>query len=215
MNRVYSLFKHLLKIYGPQGWWPLLNNKNDLVYHPSTFTKLNILKKFEVCVGAILTQNTAWSNVVISLKALNSENLLTPSSILKTDMLIIKKMIRPSGYYNQKYRKLVEFSKFFISEVVNSSSELTRKKLLSVWGIGRETADSILLYAFNKPFFIVDTYTRRVFDKHNLFNDANINNKSDYDNIRFFVENALPKDFKIYQEFHALIVAEAKTYKNR
>ncbi|MFH1316461.1 MAG: endonuclease III domain-containing protein [Candidatus Woesearchaeota archaeon] len=211
MNDIKKIFQFLLNEYGPQGWWPLIdiNGKNPTKtnsirgYHPGDYSyPKNEKQKFEICVGAILTQNTAWPNVEKALINLRKINSISARKIIDLSDAKLKKAIRPAGYYNQKAKKLKIFSKFYIALKGKTPS---RTELLSVWGIGKETADSILLYAYKEPIFVVDTYTKRIFSHLRL-----IKPDDDYDDIRKKFEINLPKDYKIYQEFHALIVEHAK-----
>ncbi|MFW6383300.1 MAG: endonuclease III domain-containing protein [Nanoarchaeota archaeon] len=200
----------LLQKHGPQGWWPLMDVKgcnptktgSSRGYHPGDYSyPKNEKQRFEICLGAILTQNTSWTNVEKALYNLYEINCIDPKKILKIDDEKLKKAIRSAGYFNQKAKKLKIFADFFIK----LNNVPTREKLISLWGIGPETADSILLYAHKKPFFVVDAYTRRIFSRLGVI-DANDN----YENIRKLFEDSLPRDYKVYQEYHALIVEEGK-----
>ncbi|MFH0876251.1 MAG: endonuclease III domain-containing protein [archaeon] len=253
-------YKNLLKKYGQQGWWPLINDKTLLCeYHPGDYSyPHNQAQIFEICIGSVLTQNTSWypgvvrslqqlklgrpftkqelevikqaeimqasvsgitqkqtkddlltqntnwTNVEKALLNLKEKNLLNAKEVLKCNIEEIKTAIKPSGYFNQKTRKLIEFSKFYL----NLKKTPARNELLSVWGIGKETADSILLYAYKVPTFVIDAYTRKFIEKENLFNS-----NEEYDKIKGFFEYNLPRDLAIYQEFHALIVEDAKKSK--
>ena len=201
---VAHIYKFLLKEYGPQGWWPLLDYK-DKGYHPGDYSyPVNESQVFEICVGAILTQNTAWTNVEKVLVELSKKRILDPGKLLKTNISIIKKCIYSAGYYNQKARKLIEFSKFYIALKGRAPN---RVELLSIWGIGPETADSILLYGFKVPTFVVDNYTKRI-----LISCGYCSDDANYNEIKCFFENNLKKDFKVFQEYHALLVEHAKNY---
>lgn len=232
-NQILTIYNLLLKKYRHQGWWPLLdvaesgkgNNptKTGSVrgYHPKDYSYPKTeAQRFEICTGAILTQNTAWPNVEKALTAIQRQNALSPKKIIEMPEAKLAETIRPAGYYNQKAKKIKLFSKFYLG-IENRTP--TREELLKVWGIGRETADSILLYAYRMPVFVVDTYTRRIISEHKLFNisgretEHKLKWNADYDDIRtVFEENLkenLKKDYKIYQEFHALIVEHAKRKK--
>ncbi len=211
MKKIYS---KLLKIYGKQGWWPLLaiKGKNPTKtgsikgYHPGDYSyPHNDRQKFEICIGAILTQNTSWINVEKALIGLNENKLIDAKKILKIKDEKLKEIIKPAGYYNQKCTYLKEFANFFL-KLNNTPS---REELLEVKGIGKETADSILLYAYQIPNFIVDAYTRRL-----MISEEMIKGKEDYDFIKKMIEDLIEKDYKIYQEFHALIVECGKQTKN-
>lgn len=183
-------YKELLKKYGQQGWWPIQGK-----YHLGDFSyPKNDKQRFEICLGAILTQNTAWKNVEKALKNLKG---ITPKRLIAMKDDDLKTAIRPAGYYNQKAKKLKIFVEFFID--LNGKTP-SREDLLSLWGIGPETADSILLYAYNIPTFVVDTYTKRLFK---------LENRS-YEEVKKLFESKLSSDHKLFQEFHALIVEHAK-----
>jgi len=189
MNKIVQLYYELLKKYGPQGWWPCPD------YHPGDYSFPKTAdQRFEICVGAILTQNTAWTNVEKALLNLKRANALNLKNFLKLSDGKLRELIKPAGYFNQKAKKLQIFAKFL-------HNTPTRELLLNLWGIGPETADSMLLYAYKQPFFVVDTYTKRLFPE---FKDL------DYEEIRKKFETALPKDYKMYQEYHALIVKQVK-----
>ncbi|MBI4668334.1 MAG: hypothetical protein HY747_03975 [Elusimicrobia bacterium] len=210
--------------FGPQGWWPITqgdggqgsgarNHKDSKPrYHPGRFPKLTPKQAFEIAVGAILTQNTAWPNVEKALIELHKKNLMSPRRILQASSLRLQAYIRTSGYFKQKAKKLKILARFIergaggnILNLKNEPLPQLRDKLLSLWGVGPETADSILLYALDKPVFVVDAYTRRIGERLGWpFKNAG------YDDIRLFFEERLPKDIRLYQEFHALFVELAK-----
>jgi len=205
------LFEELLRMYGPQGWWPLLTCKgcnptktgSSQGYHPGDYSYPQTdNQRFEICVGAILTQNTSWPNVEKALFNLAREGLLEPM-IMVADEGKISQAIKPAGYFNQKTRKLKVFSSFW----VNLKGNPKREDLLSLWGIGPETADSILLYAFRMPEFVVDTYTRRI-----LLNLCLIEDEDSYDDVKRLLISGARNDFRTYQEYHALFVEHAKRY---
>ena len=210
LKRIYSI---LLKKYGFQGWWPLLscNGANPTKtgsikgYHPKDYSlPKNNSQRFEVCIGAILTQNTSWPQVEKALLNLKGLKALTPWAIKKLNLEKIKQAIKPAGYFNQKARKIKEFTDFYLSL---KNRIPARDELLNVWGIGPETADSMLLYAFNIPEFVVDAYTRRVFSKLGF-----IRKDASYEEIKKLFEKNLPRDSRLYQEYHALIVEHAKKH---
>lgn len=204
---VEEKYNELLKKHGKQGWWPLqdlVSEKNPFGYHPGNyFYPKTAQQSFEIGVGAILTQNTAWKNVQKALDGLLKINCLTPEKLNKVNEEKLKQAIRPAGYFNQKAKKLKVFTAFFL-ELQDTP---TREELLNLWGIGPETADSILLYAYGNPVFVVDAYTRRIFSAEGL-----IEGNENYDKIREMFENNLPQDYRVYQEYHALIVEEGKNY---
>ena len=194
-TKLLSIYKRLYKLYGPQGWWPGRT-------------------RFEVIVGAILTQNTAWANVEKAVKNLKKDKLLSPEKIMRIKSASLAGLIRPAGYYNVKAKRLKNFVSFLYSRYGGSlgklSSERTdrlRKVLLEVNGIGPETCDSIMLYAFKRPIFVVDAYTKRVFSRHDFFKESAL-----YERVQKFFMDSLPKKEKLYNEYHALIVRLAKEF---
>jgi len=194
-NSLQTYYDTLYAAYGPQHWWPGRS-------------------RFEVIVGAILTQNTAWTNVEPAIANLRRENLLTPAAIEAVSFVRLARLIRSSGYFRQKAKKLKAFARFLRREYAGSLTQMfkapsteLRDKLLDVHGIGPETADSILLYAGGHPVFVVDAYTRRILERHRLAAE-----NQTYDDIRALFESNLPKDAALYNEFHALIVQTGKNY---
>ncbi|MDD5015768.1 MAG: endonuclease III domain-containing protein [Atribacterota bacterium] len=189
-----KIYNSLYHYFGPLHWWP-----GDT--------------PFEIMVGAILTQNTSWSNVEKAINNLKKEKLLKPQKIYNLSQEKLAQLIKPSGYYNIKAQRLKNFLDLFVKEFEGSTNEMfsddskeLRKKLLKVNGIGPETADSILLYAGNKPFFVVDAYTKRIFSRHEL-----ISKDDSYCQIQeFFIKN-LDRDVKLFNQFHAQIVMLGKT----
>ena len=213
-NFYLTVFQRLNKHYGSQNWWPIVVGEQSL-YLPEYRTKeRNEDEIFEIAVGAILTQNTAWINVEKALVNLKKIGPLNLNTLQKLDDDIIKKAIRPAGYYNQKLKKIRAFQTFIENQALRSLSDLknskildARKGLLSIWGVGMETADSILLYALGKAVFVVDTYTRRLFSRL-----GKIPERADYDDIRLTLEKHLPQDIDLFREYHALIVRHAKEH---
>ena len=197
-----NIYKVLYKSYGPQGWWPLIKYKK-ISYNPGQYV-VPKNKIFEICVGAILTQNTNWKNVEKAIINLNSHKLLNPQKILSCNPEVLLEAIRPSGYFNQKAKKLLIFSSFLNSLKTETP---TRENLLNLWGIGPETADSILLYAYQKPYFIVDSYTKRILQNLKL-----VKKEAKYDDIQELFQQNLKNDYTLFQEFHALLVAHAKLH---
>jgi len=168
---------------------------------------------FEIMVGAVLTQNTSWSNVEKAINNLKKENLLEPRKLYRTNQEKLAQLIKPSGYYNIKAQRLKNFVNIFVNDFEGSVEKMfsgdgreLRKKLLNVNGIGPETADSILLYAGKKPFFVVDAYTKRIFSRHKL-----ISKDSTYYQIQEFFSQNLDRDVKLFNEFHAQIVMLGRT----
>lgn len=194
-NKLLNIYNTLYNAYGPQHWWP-----GD--------------SPFEIAVGAILTQNTNWGNVVKAINNLKSSNLLGARAINKISEAELGGIIRPSGYFNIKAKRLKSFISFLVNnfdgQIENMALIETMKLrtiLLNVNGIGPETADSLILYAVNKPLFVIDVYTKRIISRHGLM-DYN----STYDDFqRLFHEN-IDMDVKLYNEFHALFVMTGKDY---
>jgi endonuclease-3 related protein len=187
-----EVYNQLQNQFGLQHWWPRHKGRKRLGFDP----------RFEIIVGAVLTQNTAWTNVEKAVECLYEKNLLDAKSIAQVPIRKLESCIRSSGYYRQKAKKLKIIAKFFLEHKKTPNREV----LLSLWGVGRETADSILLYAFNQPIFVVDAYTRRLLAAHGKKKLA----EADYDKIREFFENNLPRKYRVYNEFHALIVRLGK-----
>jgi endonuclease-3 related protein len=188
-------YEAMLARLGPRHWWPGRT-------------------RFEVIVGAILTQNTAWTNVSQALDRLRRGRLLVPAAMDRVTTGRLARLIRPSGYFRQKARKLKAFLRFLRQEYGGSLNQMfraptpeLRRKLLGVHGIGPETADSILLYAGNHSIFVVDAYTRRILERHQLFHAS-----ARYDEIQEFFERSLPRDARLYNEYHALIVNVGKEW---
>ena len=194
-NELLKIYNRLFEHFGPQNWWP-----GD--------------SPFEVIVGAILTQNTAWDNVTKAIKNLKKAEALSCQVILELSQEELAKLVRPSGYFNQKAKRLKNFCFFLqknyggnLDEMFLEDMELLRDKLLSVKGIGPETADSILLYAGNLPIFVVDTYTYRIFSRHGL-----IPEETSYEEIQNFFMSSLDHDVELFKEYHALLVITGKNY---
>jgi len=180
--------------FGPQHWWP---GKTQ----------------FEIIVGTILTQNTSWKNVERAIANLREARLLSPAAIERVPLPRLERLIRSSGYYRQKARKLKAFCHFLRTEygslkrMFETPTMPLREKLLGVFGVGPETADSILLYAGGHPVFVVDAYTKRVLARHGWAHE-----KSKYDDVRWMFERQFPGDVKRFNEFHALIVNTGKHF---
>ncbi len=186
-----DVYDRLLAHHGPQHWWPANS-------------------RFEIMVGAVLTQNTAWINVERAIANLKSARALHPEVIVNTHPARLAKWLRPSGYFNIKTKRLRNFCKWFLdSGGVRSLRRMRtddlRQALLGVNGIGPETADDILLYAFDRPVFVVDAYTRRMFHRLDL-----LDGKLPYEVLRTNFEAVLGPDVHLYNEYHALIVRHAK-----
>lgn len=194
-NRLGLIYSKLHSHFGPQHWWPAES-------------------PFEVMVGAILTQNTSWQNVEKAIANLKKHQVLNPRKIYNLTQAKLARLIRSTGYYNLKARRLKEFLKFFINKydasvkkISQTKSVSLRKELLMVKGIGPETADSILLYALNKPVFVIDAYTKRIFSRHKLLPPD-----CGYPQAQSLFMSGLKKDARLFNEYHALLVALAKAY---
>lgn len=190
-DRLKRLYNRLYEAYGPQHWWPADT-------------------RFEVIVGAVLTQNTAWVNVEKAIAGLWRLNLLTLDNINRLDQQMLAVPIRPSGYFNVKARRLKNLCAWVAGQGGMEALEKLdtpgfRAGLLGVNGIGPETADDILLYAFDRPVFVVDTYTRRLLAKLGL-----VKGDEDYETLRLGIEANLEENPALFNEYHALIVRHAK-----
>lgn len=202
-----AIYLTLFKAYGKQGWWPLSKGGLNTRHHNGK--PYSDSDRFEIIAGAILTQNTAWTNVEKAIYNLNKAKLLSAGKIAKTNVKKIALLIKPAGYYNQKAARLKIIADYFLKNkaVFNKDAKELREELLKVKGIGPETADSIVLYAFEKPSFVVDAYTRRIFSRLGLCKE---NNK--YEEIQKLFEKQLPLDVELFKEYHALIVEHAKRH---
>ncbi len=212
-EQIIKIYGKLYDLYGPQGWWPLINHdginptKTGAIrgYHPENYdlpTKRD--QVYEIILGAILTQNTSWLSAEMALFNLNELNVIDPEKLLKLDVETLKSAIRCAGFLNQKSVYLREITRFFIEIDGNVP---TRKELLAVKGVGNETADSILLYAYKQPQFVVDAYTKRIFSHLGI-----VSEDIKYMELKELFESNLHEDVPLYQEYHALIVEHAKRY---
>ncbi len=180
------LFERLLKHFGRLNWWPAETS-------------------FEVIVGAILTQNTSWRNVERAIANLKRANKLSPEGILSLSNEELEDLIRPAGFYRQKAERLKLMAQVDWDRVNSMPLKEAREYLLSLKGVGKETADSILLYALNKPIFVIDAYTKRIYSR--LTGDK----IDDYDQLRSIFEGQLSSVYE-FNEMHALLVELAKNY---
>jgi len=202
LKEIYDL---LFERFGPQDWWP-----GDT--------------PFEVIVGAILTQNTNWTNVEKAINNLKNAKALTPDKLHLLDIKKLAELIQPAGYFNIKAKRLKNFLDWFfenysgeLKNLENVSTAELRQQLLSVKGIGPETADSILLYALNRPVFVVDAYTARICSRHHLIDDgadpsAVSSGPNRYHQIQEMFESNLPSDIQLFNEYHALLVHLGKDF---
>ncbi|MDP3028259.1 MAG: endonuclease III domain-containing protein [Deltaproteobacteria bacterium] len=194
-KKLDEIFQRMFAAFGPQHWWPGES-------------------PFEVMVGAVLTQNTNWGNVERAIGRLKQEGILSPQAIYEIPLSLLSLYIQSAGYYNIKAGRLKNLVSFFVEEyeantekMFTEDTETLRQKLLAIKGIGPETADSILLYAGHKPAFVVDAYTQRVMSRHLLTAED-----TDYEELRAFFMDRLPRDAALFNEFHALFVKLGKTY---
>lgn len=195
MNKIAIIYKTLFNAFGPQYWWP-----GDT--------------PFEVAVGAILTQNTNWGNVEKAINNMKAAGALSARKIHEMPMSRLAALIRPAGYFNVKAKRLKAFINFLMENYQGSIKRMKeeeihalREKLLSVNGIGPETADSILLYALGKPIFVIDAYTKRVLSKHRI-----MDHDKSYEDFQALFHSSLERDVKLYNEYHALFVRVGKTF---
>ncbi len=203
---VYNILKSK---YGEQNWWPIVEDQNCLYKKEFMERERTEEEIFEIMVGAILTQNTNWTNVVRAIINLKERNGFSIDKIRKLENRELSILIKPAGYFNQKAMKIKILADFLKNNKIYNLKKLStyelREKFLSLWGIGFETADSIVLYGFNRPIFVIDAYTKRIFSRLG-FIDIN----EDYENIREYFEQNLPSNTQIYKEYHALIVEFGK-----
>ncbi len=194
-ERINKIYRLLYTKYGPQGWWP-----GD--------------SELECVLGAILTQNTSWTNVEKAIQNLKDLNVISVEMLrlITTDELA--QLIRSSGYYNQKALKIKNFINFLyenyegeLEKMFDQEASMLRDKLLEIKGIGPETADSIILYCANKPVFVIDAYTHRIFSRHGV-----VPEQTNYNEMQELFMDSLENDVEIFNEYHALIVKVAKEH---
>ena len=192
-QNLLEIYRLLFQQYGPQHWWP-----GD--------------SPFEVMVGAILTQSAAWQNVEKAITNLKTAGAMSPSAVRDLSTCDLAQLIRPCGYYHAKALKLKALVRWLsescgdnLGQAFVMDTSLLRQQLLAVYGIGPETADSILLYAANKPVFVIDSYTRRVSARLGL-----IPKEDSYNAYQAFFENNLPQNVTLFNEYHALLVRLGK-----
>jgi endonuclease-3 related protein len=190
-EKLRAIHDTMLECYGPQHWWPAKT-------------------PFEVMIGAVLTQNTAWTNVERAIANLRDADCLTLERILACPQQQLAQLIRPSGYFNIKADRLLHLCRFVadaggVEALARLDDQTLRQAVLEVKGVGPETADDILLYAFHRPCFVIDAYTRRILSRVGL-----IGGKEPYESLRQVIEEALGRDVALYNEYHGLIVRHAK-----
>lgn len=190
-----EIYQLLYNTFGPQHWWPGET-------------------QFEIIVGAILTQNTNWANVEKAIANLKTADCLTPKKLHNLDLSRLSELIRPAGYYNIKARRLKNFITWLfdnyagnLANLENTNTDKLRTELLAIKGVGCETADSILLYAMDRPVFVVDAYTARVAVRHGL-----IEPDADYERLHELFQSNLPQNTKLFNEYHALLVKVGKEF---
>ncbi len=186
-----QVYRKLYATHGPQHWWP--GNS-----------------RFEIMVGAVLTQNTAWTNVEKAIVNLKQAKALTSEAIVKAPHRQLATWLKPSGYFNIKAKRLKEMCRWLVGQggvrrLARMNTNDLRAALVAVYGIGPETADDIVLYAFNRPVFVIDAYTRRIFSRLGL-----ITGDEGYETLRHLFENSLKQDVPLFNEYHALIVKHGK-----
>lgn len=191
-----EVYQVLDKALGPQHWWPAKTH-------------------FEIMVGAILTQSTAWTNVEKAIANLGRNRLLTPRAMARVDLKQLAGLIRPSGYFNQKAARLKNFLAFLsrhgsLKKMFGTPKGRLRKELLALNGIGPETADSILLYAGGHPVFVVDAYTKRIFSRHGW-----VGERVDYETMQNLFHEHLPRNAPMFNQYHALLVNIGKNFCRR
>ncbi len=195
MPKLLDIYKKLERRFGFQNWWP--GETPD-----------------EIIIGAILTQNTNWRNVERAISNLKKHGSISLESIYATDAKKLARLVRPSGFYKQKAKRLKSFAShvhnFYggsLADFFSKDAGSLRRELLSMDGIGKETADSIILYAAEKPVFVVDAYTKRVYSRV-----YGLSEEPDYDSLQKAIESEIPRNVRLYKDFHAQIVELAKNY---
>jgi endonuclease-3 related protein len=195
MPTMQDYYRALSSHFGPQHWWPAES-------------------PFEVMVGAVLAQNTAWRNVEKAIGNLKTFRLLDPRKIHELDEETLQEAVRPAGYFRQKAARLKAVVAWLVdrfdgsmAKAAEADTAALREELLAIKGIGPETADSILLYALDKPVFVIDTYTWRVLSRHRL-----VGEETSYEEMQELMQSKLPRDSTLYNEYHALLVAVGKEF---
>lgn len=194
-RKIYRMYRSMDRYFGNLAWWPAET-------------------PFEVIAGAVLTQNTAWPNVEKALDSLRAKGLLDPESIIRTDGEELGEIIRSSGFFRQKSARLKSVSRYLYARgrdwhkvLAESPAASVRQELLNIKGIGKETADSILLYALEKKVFVVDNYTKRILTRH-FVTEKGIK----YDQVQRIIQESVPAKIQLYKQFHALFVETAKNF---
>jgi endonuclease III related protein len=194
MNELLMIHKKLYRYFGPQNWWP-----GDT--------------PFEIAVGAVLTQNTNWGNVEKAIQNLKKQGVLSSRGIHGLSVKELASLIKPAGYFNVKAKRLRSFLDFLMNEYHGRMENMAREdltqlrpKLLGIHGIGPETADSILLYALEKPIFVIDAYTKRILSRHGI-----MASDRSYAEFQELFHASVKRDLHLYNEYHALFVRVGKT----
>jgi endonuclease-3 related protein len=194
-EQLANMYELLLERFGPQHWWPGQT-------------------QFEIIIGAILTQNTSWANVEKAIANIKKANALSAKALHRMNHDELAALIKPAGYFNIKAKRLKSFLTWLFDEydglldkLEQISTARLREELLNIKGIGPETADSILLYAFDRPVFVVDAYTARVMTRHNL-----IESGCDYEQLQQLFQSNLAEDVRMFNEYHALLVRVGKEF---
>ena len=203
------MYDLLLAEFGPQGWWPV-TKESEIIPDYRQSRSLTEKQKLEICFGAILTQNTSWKNAEKALISLNKKDLINAGKIIKIKNEKLAEIIKSSGYHNQKAKKLKNFCKFLFENYRgkldlmfdNEINEL-RKELLSINGVGPETADSIILYSAKKPIFVIDAYAKRIMGRVGY-------KEKTYGGLSKLFMESLPNNERLFNEYHALIVELGK-----
>lgn len=207
-NNLLKIYKILNKRYGQRNWWPTtLEGELHPKYHGKKPTDK---QRFEIVVGAILTQNTSWRNVEKAILNLNKEKLIDVEKLSKINIRKLARIIKPAGYYNQKAWRLKTIANYFLRNpniLKTKNVKKLRERLLSIKGIGPETADSIILYAAEKPIFVIDAYTKRIFSRLGFCNE-----KCGYDELQNLFMNNLRNNTKLFNNYHAVLIELAKEY---
>lgn len=208
MNKIQQIYQGLLRHFGPQGWWPV--TEKGKIHPEYSGGAKNEKQQLEVIFGTVLAQNTSWKNAEKAIAELNKNNLIDALKIIKIKNERLAEIIRSSGYHNQKAKKLKNFCRFLLDNyngklemLFNSDINKMRSELLSVNGIGPETADSIMLYAAKKPVFVADAYSKRILNRIGY-------NFDNYEQIQAFFMQSLPNNEKLFNECHALLVELGK-----
>jgi endonuclease-3 related protein len=192
------IYRVLHKYFGPRHWWPVITKGK--------------YREFEIFLGAILTQQTSWTQVEKAIEKLERKNLIDPNKLASASVKQISSLIKPVAFYPTKAKRLKELAKQWskIKRITELPILEARKEMLKLHGIGPETCDSILLYAFHRPTFVIDTYTKRLLQRY--FGMKFEDGRKGYEQKKEFFESQLPRKEKLFNEYHALIVELGKNY---